>query len=146
MNDPPVRLEPAAEYNWAKYDTLEAAMDASARGKNSACHLSNACETAASDMSGPQSGLPESPWANETSASHSQAEGSRLKPTDNPGDEAKSLDEDTGGPIWPQETTTVWGRDSEDKASDGEEDSRTRLATIAKPPRSYCAPEEDNPW
>ena len=146
MNDPPVRFGPAGEYDWAQHDTLKAAMEAGARGKTSACHLSNVCETAPSDKSGPQSGLPESPWANETSASHSQAEGSRIKPTNNPGGEAKSLDEDTGGLTWPQETTTVWGRDSEDNVLDGEEDSRADLATITKPPRSYCSPVEDNPW
>jgi len=146
MNDPPVRIDSVADYVLTKWDTFEEAMEAGSRGKHSACHFTNAYETAASNKSDSQSGLPESPRANETSISHCQAEDPRIEPTDNRGDEAKSLDEDLGGSTWPQETTKLWGRDWEDNASDGEEDLRAGLATIAKPPRSFCAPEEDNPW
>jgi len=146
MNDPPVRLDSAAEYHWAKYDTLEAAMDASARGKNSACHLSNACQTVASNKSGPQGGIPESPWANETSSSRIQALELRFNRTESSGNEMKSLDGDTCDPTLPEVISSLWGRDSGDNTPEWAENSRNDFVTVTSPPGSLCPPEAENPW
>jgi len=107
-------------------------MEAGACGKNSACHLTNACETAVSNKSGLPCGLPETPWENETSAPHSQAEDARIEITDKSGNEVKPLDEDHCDPAWPEETPPPWRRDSEGYALEGKEDSETGFATIAK--------------